>query len=138
MKTRYWKTEQVARGVRISLKENLDNVPSTMIIYLKRLKIAGLTLYPLTSSHVQLGVGDEEFIDYQIKEHGRIVTLETVDFTYHSFPYPVRGVCKVDFAKGLVMEFKTEKQEKLFLKRMDKALENLLKRIKTDGSSNAR
>ncbi|MGF2716733.1 hypothetical protein ACQUY5_31750 [Bacillus cereus] len=96
MDSKYFKTDKVPKGTRIILKESINNIPSTMIIYFKRLKVAGMTIYPLFSSHIQL------------------------------------GVIQVDFSKGLVMEFREEKQEKLFMKRMDKAYEQVIERSKTE------
>ncbi|KFN01655.1 hypothetical protein D0U04_12195 [Bacillus clarus] len=126
METKFWRTEKVEKGTRILLKENLNNVPKTMIIYFKRLKVAGLYLYPLTSSLVKLSVDEKEFIDTQIDKYGYIMNLEEVDFTDHSIPYPVVGVIKVNFSKGIVIEFRRDKDVVKLVERMDKAVEELL------------
>ncbi|MEC2463436.1 hypothetical protein P9X10_00795 [Bacillus cereus] len=126
MESKYFIADKVPKGTRIRLREPINNIPTTMVIYFKRVKVAGITVYPLFSSLIQLGVGEKEFIDHQLNVYGEIHTLETVDFTNHSIPYPVRGVIQVDFSKGLVMEFREEKQEKLFMKRLDKAYKQLI------------
>ncbi|PHE64308.1 hypothetical protein COF68_05550 [Bacillus toyonensis] len=128
METKYWIVEEVTKGTRIRLKENLNNVPKVMHIHFNRHKLLGWYVYPLTSSLVYLGVEEKEFIDLQIKQYGRIHTLEEVDFTNHSVPYPLVGVMRVDFSKGIVIKFRWDNARTIFLKRLDKAVDELLTR----------